>query len=144
MAASPSEVYELVANAARRAEWLPELDAVSAPDRALVRGDRFDGFSSLLLHRFVGSSEVVDAVPAEALEERVIIGARLTTRWELTGDGNGRTTVTHLLDVDFPEGPLGRLERWVLGRRLARLQRNGLRRLQAEVGAHDIVPRQRR
>lgn len=85
----------------------------------------------MLLHRFVGASEVVEATAGQTIEERIVIGARMRTRWtvERTADG---CEVTHELDVDFPGGPLGRLERWVLERRLSRMQRAGLARLQTE------------
>ena len=121
-------VYDLIANARRRAAWLPELDATRAPDRQLEQGDRFEGYSSLLAHRFVGSSHVTEAEPNVVLEEQVTIGAKFTTRWE-THDRGGRTEVVHTLTVEFPGGPLGRIERWVLSRRLARLLQQGSQRL---------------
>jgi hypothetical protein len=31
-----------------------------------------------------------------------------------------------VIDIDFPAGPFGRLERWILRRRLAQLQRRSL------------------
>lgn len=128
-------VWEHLAVAPRRAEWLPELDATDAPARPLEAGDRFDGYSSLLAHRFVGSSEVVRADAPALLEERVVIGARFVTRWELVGVDGGATTVRHTVEVEFPGGPFGPLERWVLGRRMRRLQRAGLRRLAALVSS---------
>ena len=130
VAAPPAEVYELIAHPRHRVRWLPELDATDAPDRELVEGDRFQGYSSLLLHRFVGASDVTAAEPGRVLEEHVVIGARMTTRWELTERPDGTTEVTHVLDVEFPKGPLGRVARWVMRWRIAKLQRDGLKRLQ--------------
>ena len=136
--APPAAVYELIADARRRATWLPELETTpDAPDRPLTKGDRFVGYAELLGHRFVGSSEVVDADPGQGLVEQVVIGARFRTAWNVTPSGDGTSCrVTHEIDIEFPQGPMGRIERWVLARYLVRLQRKGLRRLaQAAAGA---------
>ena len=129
--APADQVYALIADARRRPIWLPELQATDAtPARPLEKGDRFVGYASLLGHRFVGASEVVDAQPANRLEEHVVIGARFRTAWDITpnADGHG-CRVTHDIDVEFPQGRLGHIERWLLSRYLERLQRKGLRRL---------------
>lgn len=88
-------VYVLIADPARRVDWLPELAVTSGGDRILETGDRCDGESELFFHRFMGSSEVVDAASGRFLEEELVVGARLRSRWELSPDGPGRTTVTH-------------------------------------------------
>jgi carbon monoxide dehydrogenase subunit G len=141
--APPATVYELIANPRRRARWLPELQTTgNMPQRLLEVGDRFVGHTSMLAHRFVGASEVTEAQPNDHLEEDVVIGARFRTRWDIApdddGDGDGEHTgcrVTHDIDVEFPQGPLGRIERWVLSRYLDRLQRRGLQRLAATAAA---------
>lgn len=127
-----ANVRELIVNPRRRAEWLPELDITGAPDRPLVAGDAFEGYASLLGHRFAGRSDVI-AADDRSIEERVVIGARITTRWDLIAAGDGSTEVTHTLDVEFPRGPFGWLERWVLTRRLATMQRDEMRRLAGAV-----------
>ena len=136
MAAPPHRVYELIADAHARSTWLPELHAVSgAPDRELREGDRFVGVASLLGHRFVGNSEVVEATPGHRIAEEVVIGARFRTAWTVTTDTDGSCRVSHDIDVEFPQGPFGRLERWVLTRVLDRLQRQGLKRLAQQASA---------
>lgn len=133
LAAAPERVYDLISNPKARSRWLRELEVGDDVDRRLEKGDSFGGRSTLLGHRFFGSSTVLDAVPESRLEEEVVIGARLRTRWEVEPRADGGTHVTHTIDVAFPEGPLGALARWVLTRRLAKLQRDGLSRLQKAV-----------
>lgn len=133
--AQPHDVYCLVADPTKRVRWLPELDATSAPARPLVRGDRFDGVSSIWGHRFLGTSDVVDADADTRLEERVVLGAALRTTWTFKDNGHGGTVVTNVFEVDFPDGPLGRAARLLLRRRLAHMQRAALGRLGQMVAA---------
>lgn len=135
VAAPPSAVYDLIADARRRIEWMPEFEQTDAPERHLQAGDHFEAMSSILLHEFLGRSEVLHAVEGSALEEVVVIGARMRTRWELHEQPDGTTRVVHELVVDFPRGPFSRLERWVLGRRLARMQRQAMTRLGEKAAA---------
>ena len=128
IAGSAAAAYALVADVARRPEWLRELKRVDGPGRPVVEGDRFQGESSLLLHDFIGTSEVTKAEPGRALVEEVVLGARFVSEWTFEPAGHG-ATVTHRVDIDFPGGPFGRLERWVLRRRLAAMQRSSLRAL---------------
>jgi uncharacterized protein YndB with AHSA1/START domain len=125
--APPDAVYALVADVGRRTEWLAELRRIDAPPGPVGEGTRFTGQSSLLWHDFVGTSEVVRAEPGQALAEEVFLGARFTSEWEFTPSPDGRgTVVRHCVSIDFPNGPLGRLERWVLRRRMRTLQRTSL------------------
>jgi uncharacterized protein YndB with AHSA1/START domain len=119
--APPSVVYGLLADIGRRPEWLAELRRVQAPTEPVEVGTRFEGQSSLLFHDFVGTSEVVRADPGRTLAEQVYLGARFVSAWELDATAGG-TTLRHTVTIDFPDGPLGRLERWVLRRRMGRLQ----------------------
>lgn len=132
VAADPGRVYEVVADLQRRPEWLAELRRVHGPDRRLEAGDRFVGESSLLFHDFVGTSEVVTAEPGRALGELVYLGARFTSEWRFE-PGPGGTVVHHTVAIDFPGGPFGRLERWVLRRRLAIMQKASLAALDRTV-----------
>jgi len=116
----------VLADLSSRPDWLAELRRVDAPPGPASAGTRFTGESSLLFHDFIGVSEVVTAEPGRQLEERVVLGAGMTSRWTLASDGDGTTRVTHVIDIDFPSGPFGRIERWVLRRRLAQLQRRSL------------------
>lgn len=129
--AAPAEVvYRLIADPQRRAEWLPELESADAPSRLLAEGDRFDGYTSLPGHRFVGTSVVTSARPPLELSERVTVGARFTTTWrvEPSADDDG-VVVTHTIDVELPTGAIGRIEARVLTWWIGRTQRAGLRRL---------------
>ena len=134
--ASPDAVWALVAEPAGRPAWMTELRRVDAPPGEVEVGDRFVGESSILLHDFIGASEVTEVERTKVLVEEVVIGARFVSRWELaaTADGSG-TTVRHAIDVEFPAGPFSRLERWVLRRRLLRMQRASLRNLAARCSA---------
>ena len=139
--APAATVYAFIADARQRPTWLPELaETAGAPDRPLATGDRFVGYATLLGHRFVGASEVLEAEPGLRLEEEVVIGARFRTAWQITpaGENNGRPAceVVHRIDIEFPQGALGTLERWVLTRYLSRLQRKGLRRLAGRSAAN--------
>jgi uncharacterized membrane protein len=127
--AGPDEVYKLIADLPRRPEWLAEIQRVDAEGVA-EPGVRFTGESSLLLHDFVGESVVVGAEPGRRLTEHIVLGARLVSTWTLEPAGDG-TRVRHEIDIDFPHGPLGRLERWLLCRRMMRMQRKSLRSLAA-------------
>ena len=130
VAASPHAAYALVADARRRPQWLRELTSTEAPIGLLEEGDRFHAETSLWLHVFAGASEVVRAQPDELLVEDVVVGAHFTSTWEFRHDeASNETTVAHVIALDFPTGPLGWLERWVLRRRLAAMQRAGLRAL---------------
>ena len=90
---------------------------------------RFEGESRLLLHTFPGSSEVVRAEPGAALSERVHLGARITSEWTFASTVDGGTRVRHCMEVALPGGPLGPIERFVLRRRIASLQRAALESL---------------
>lgn len=132
IAAPVADVYERLADARQRPAWLPELQATSeVPDRALEEGDRFVGYAAVAGHRIVGHSEIVAADHATArLEERVVIGARFRTSWTVTPNESGQgCRVTQEIEFDFPQGAAGRVERWVLERYAARMQRVGLGRL---------------
>lgn len=141
---APEEVHALVADARTRSHWLTELRRVELPDADEPAGPAaaelrsFVGEASLLFHRFVGRADVRHYQPGRLLEEDIVIGARVRSRWlfEPVGDG---TRVAHTLLIDFPGGPLGRLERWALGRRLGRLQRQSLTRLEDHVRASGRV-----
>ena len=104
---------------------LVEVDAAPGPVGA---GDRFNGRSSILFHDFIGASLVTEAEPGRHLAEEVVIGARFVSRWEVTPTATG-STVHHRIDVEFPAGPFSPLERWVLRRRLLRMQRESLANL---------------
>lgn len=127
--ASPEAVWSLIAEPSARPSWMTELVHVDAVPGPVTVGDRFNGRSSILLHHFIGASEVIEAEPGRALAEQVVIGARFVSRWELSSDGSGGTAVRHTIDVEFPNGPFSRIERWVLRRRLLRMQRQSLRNL---------------
>ncbi len=129
----------MLADLSSRPGWLAELRRVEAPPGQATTGTRFTGESSLLFHDFAGVSEVVVAEPGRTLEEHVLLGARMVSRWTLERDSASTTRVTHVIDIDFPTGPLGRLERWVLRRRLAQLQRRSLAAL-ADVAGHPEPP----
>ncbi len=126
MAAPPAAVYALVADLQRRPEWLRELQCVDPGAGIATEGTRFEGESRLFLHRFPGAGEVVRAEPGAVLSERVHIGARLVSDWTFTATPDGRTRVRHGMEVTLPGGPLGRIERLVLRRRIASLQRASL------------------
>ena len=141
IAAPAADVYARITDPRRRPEWLPELIGTSdVPDQPLREGDRFVGYAELLGHRLVGHSEVRAADAASGrLEERVVIGARFTTTWDVTPtttDGSA-CRVTHDIDVEFPQGPLGNVVRWLLTRYLDRLQRRGLQRLAGRSGRQE-------
>lgn len=126
--ASPADVYDVVSDVKRRPTWLRELTAVRGGRGPLEVGDRFEGRSSVLLHDFVGTSEVVRAEPGRALAEQVVLGARFTSEWTFEEVAGG-TEITHVVDIDFPGGPFGWLERWALRRRLSSMQVSSLRAL---------------
>ena len=121
----------LVADASRRPGWMTELRRVDASPGPVEEGDRFVGESSILLHDFIGASEVTTADAGKLLVEEVVIGARFVSRWEISPIGPEHTTVRHSIDVEFPAGPFSWLERWVLRRRLLRMQQASLRNLAA-------------
>lgn len=129
VAAAASDIYAVVADAARREEWLAEIASIDAPPAPLTAGDRFRARTSLVFHVFEGVSEVIRAEPDAVLVEDVVVGAHFTSTWALRPDAGGGTTVEHRIELSLPGGPLGRLERWVLGRRLRAMQRASLRRL---------------
>lgn len=127
--AGPAEAWTVVADPARRPEWMTELARVDAAPGLLHVGDRFTGKSSILLHDFIGASEVKVADPGRSLVEEVVIGARFTSHWALAVAAGGGTTVNHTIDIDFPAGPFSPIERWVLRRRLSRMQKVSLGKL---------------
>ena len=131
--APPQVVYDTVADLQRRPTWLEELVHVDPAATTAAVGTRFEGESRLFGHRFPGSAEVLRAEPGVALVERVHLGARLTSEWTLTATPDGRTRVRHCIDVVLPGGPLGRIERFVLRRRIAALQRKALQGLDSLV-----------
>ena len=134
IAAPPSAVWSHIADPTRRPAWMTELTRVDAAPGEVAVGDRFQGESSILFHDFIGASEVTDVERDRHLQEEVVIGARFVSRWELVSlDGGARTAVRHTIDVEFPAGPFSPLERWVLRRRLLRMQRASLRKLAARV-----------
>lgn len=133
VAATAEAVWAVIADPTQRPAWMTELRRVDADPGEVEAGDRFLGESSLLLHDFVGASEVTVAEAPKLLAEEVVIGARFVSRWELVPSADGSTTtVRHSIDVEFPAGPFSWLERWVLRRRLLRMQRASLRNLAAK------------
>jgi uncharacterized protein YndB with AHSA1/START domain len=129
VAAGPDAVYAIVGDLQRRPTWLGELVHVDPSATTAEAGMRFEGESRLLLHRFPGSSEVVRAEPGVTLSERVHLGARLTSEWTFAPTADGGTRVRHCMEVTLPGGPLGPIERFVLRRRIASLQRAALESL---------------
>jgi hypothetical protein len=101
---------------------------------AIPEATSFVGEASLLGHDFVGRADVRRCEPGRALVEEIVLGARLVSTWVFEPVDTG-TRVAHTLAIDFPGGPFGRIERWVLGRRLARLQRRSLAVLAAHLRA---------
>lgn len=126
---SAARAYDVIADASARPSWMVELQAVDARPGPVGAGDRFEGEAELLKHRFIGRSEVTDAVPGRRIEERVVIGARFTSSWEIEDAGEGRSVIRHQLAVEFPRGALGWLGRWILAARLRRMQRRSLSEL---------------
>lgn len=130
--APPEAVWAVVADPSLRPAWMTELRRVDAAPGEVSVGDRFLGESSILLHDFIGASEVTAVEAPKLLAEEVVIGARFVSRWELVPSLDGvSTTVRHTIDVEFPAGPFSWLERWVLRRRLLRMQQASLRHLAA-------------
>ena len=129
--ASPPEVWAEIADPSQRPAWMTELRMVDAAPGEVRVGDRFAGASTILGHEFLGESHVTSVDPERFLAEEVVIGARFVSRWELSPSSDGRTTVRHTIDVQFPVGPFGAVERWVLRRRLLRMQHASLEKLAA-------------
>ena len=130
MPAPPPRVWAKIADPTQRPAWMTELRRVDAEPGEVQVGDRFAGASAILGHEFLGQSEVTAVEAGKLLTEEVVIGARFVSRWELVASSDGRsTTVRHAIDVQFPAGPFSRVERWVLRRRLLRMQRESLARL---------------
>ena len=129
MRASPEALFTVVADPARRPQWLAELQEVDAPAGEATTGTRFSGRSSVLFHDFIGDSEVISAVHGRELTEQVVIGARFTSTWTFeaadTGD-DAATRVVHRIEIDYPGGPFSWLEKRVLAWRLRRTQRQSL------------------
>lgn len=134
VAAAPDAVYAVVADLQRRPTWLGELVHIDPKATTATVGTHFEGESRLLLHRFPGSSEIIRADPGVALSERVHLGARLTSEWTFAPTANGGTRVRHCMEVTLPGGPLGPIERFVLRRRIASLQRAALDGLAEQPG----------
>lgn len=129
IAAPPDQVWACIADVGRRPSWMTELTKVEAGPGLVSTGDRFTGRSSLLLHDFIGKSEVTKAEPGRILTEEVVIGARFVSHWEVVETEGGGSSVRHEIDVEYPNGPFSPVERWVLRRRLVRMQRDTLRNL---------------
>ena len=133
VAATADDVWAVLADASSRPSWMTELVEVDAAPGPVDVGDRFAGRSSILLHDFLGQSEVTEAEPGRTLVEDVVIGARFVSRWEVRPTARG-AEVHHTIDVTFPAGPFSGLERWVLRRRLLRMQRQSLANLARRLG----------
>ena len=138
MRASPEALFAVVADPAQRPQWLVELREVDAPPGPAEAGTRFSGRSSVLMHDFIGDSEVVRAEPPHTLSERVVIGARLTSTWTFEPvdeeAGTAGTRVVHRIEIDYPRGRFAWLETRVLGWRLRRTQRQSLAALERRFG----------
>lgn len=126
--APPDQVWACIADVSGRPSWMTELTHVEAGPGTVSAGDRFTGRSSILLHDFIGKSEVTKAERGRILTEEVVIGARFVSHWEVVETPTG-SSVRHEIDVEYPNGPFSRIERWVLRRRLVRMQRDTLRNL---------------
>ena len=131
VAAPPEEVWARLADASSRPSWMTELHEVDVAPGPVEVGDRFNGRSSILFHDFIGASRVTEAEPGHHLAEEVVIGARFVSRWEVTPTASG-ARVRHAIHVEFPSGPFSALERWILRRRLLRMQRKSLANLARE------------
>ena len=129
VAAPPDEVWAVLAEPTTRPSWMTELREVDAAPGPLEVGDRFAGRSAILLHDFIGESEVTESEVGRSLAEEVVIGARFVSRWEVRPSGERGSTVHHTIDVQFPAGPFSPIERWVLRWRLLRMQKQSLANL---------------
>ena len=127
-------VYDMVADLAWRNEWLAEVTEVQAEPPAPTEGAEFRAVASILLHDFHGLSTITCAQRAQRFTEDVTLGARFISDWQLEPGADGGTRLTHVVDIEFPAGPFGWIERWVLGRRLRRMQNNSLDRLAEVLG----------
>ena len=128
VAAPPEAVWAVLADPSTRPSWMTELVEVDAAPGPVEVGDRFNGRSSILFHDFIGASEVTGAEPGRHLAEEVVIGARFVSRWDVAPTATG-ARIHHVIDVEFPAGPFSPLERWILKRRLLRMQRQSLANL---------------
>lgn len=128
VAAPPGEVWAVLADPSTRPSWMTELTEVDAAPGPVAVGDRFNGRSSIFFHDFIGASEVTESQPGRRLVEEVVIGARFVSRWDVTATSAG-ATVHHTIDVEFPVGPFSPIERFILRRRLLRMQRQSLANL---------------
>jgi uncharacterized protein YndB with AHSA1/START domain len=124
---TPEAVWAAVADVRRRPAWLAELRRVDDGEGPAEPGTRFTGQASLLGHDLLGHGVVHEAEVGRVLVEEIVLGARLVSTWTFEAEGDGtRTRVGHALVIDYPRGPLGGLERWLVRRRLARMQRTSL------------------
>ena len=99
VAAPPDAVWAVLADPATRPPWMTELVEVDAAPGPVQVGDRFDGRSSILFHDFIGASEVTEAEPGRRLTEEVVIGARFTSRWDVTTSSGGPAVLVLLSRV---------------------------------------------
>ena len=132
MSAPPAAVYDAVADLRHRPAWLTEMSDVDAPSGPARAGTRFTATSSILMHRFHGTSCVEVADGTTHLTEEVHIGARFRSTWTVEPAGDG-ATLRHTIELDLPTGPLGWLLRGVLGWRLRRMSNRSLRLLAARL-----------
>lgn len=100
-------------------DWVPEIVAMDAGG-PVVAGDEVEGVAEMLGFRVAGRSRIVTVEP-HRLDQDVVLGVRMTARYEVTPTPTG-TLVTHELIVTRPEGVMGRILAFFLRIRLKRMQ----------------------
>jgi len=107
IAASPQNVYDLVADVARMGEWSPEATGSRGAETKLKPGDKFWGTNRRGLAMWVTRCTVLAAEPGVAFEFNVDFANQGISRWTYvfeTTDRGCRVTETW---VDRREGLLG-------------------------------------
>ena len=135
VSASPQQVYDVVMDSSRLADWVTIHDhLVGSPPRRLQEGSRLTQCLKLAGRRFKVRWTVVENDPCRRVvwEGRgpVASHARVEYGFEPNGDG---TRFTYLNQYDLPGGPLGRLAERTVARATGRELDGSLKRLKTLV-----------
>lgn len=132
IAASASDVYDLVADVTSMGRWSPECRSCEWLDEPGVEGSRFRGRNRSGPFRWTTEARVLTADRGREFSFATLHKGELATRWTYQFEGGNPTTVTETFEAIRTPALIAFAERYVLRNRQQQLE-DGMRHTLAAV-----------